>query len=126
MVCARCSFVVTEDRLRHQYYQLSQKYVDQLVSSEVIDIDGVLDVIGQLEKALSNLLTPIIDQAIGLVKKAAQIISKPREKQEHYVIAFNALAASLEKIDTAVTPTGTSKQFVYKLTGCAKLLKEPL
>ncbi|CDJ64974.1 hypothetical protein, conserved [Eimeria necatrix] len=94
-----------EDRLRHQYYQLSQKYVDQLVSSEVIDIDGVLDVIGQLEKALSNLLTPIIDQAIGLVKKAAQIISKPREKQEHYVIAFNALAASLEKIDTAVTPT---------------------
>ena len=101
-----CCAANTEERLRHQYSQLTQKYIDQLISAEVIGIEGIIDIIRRLENTLGTLITPLIDQALGLVKKATQVIARPRKKKERFLFAFDALSASLDRIDTSVTPTG--------------------
>lgn len=99
----------SEERMRHQYSQLSQKYVDQLVYDELVDIEGILDLIGGLENILATLLTPMLDRALELAKKATRVFSKPRRKEKHFLFAFNALAASLDKIDSDQLPAGTQE-----------------
>ena len=111
MFVGECS---AEERLRHQYSQLSQKYVEQLISDEVIDTEGVLAVIDQLENMLSTLLSPLVDEALGLVKKVTRVFTKPRPNKEHYLIAFNALAASLNSINIAEIPKGTHQLSSHK------------
>ncbi|KAL8450401.1 hypothetical protein Emag_003247 [Eimeria magna] len=94
-----------EKRMRDQYHLLSRKYVAELVSDELIGIDGVLDMIGALESMLSSMLTPLIDRALGLVKKVTKVFSKTRHKKRHFLFAFDALAAALEKLPAREPPS---------------------
>ncbi|OEH77210.1 hypothetical protein cyc_05571 [Cyclospora cayetanensis] len=59
-----------EERFRLQYSQLLEKYTEQLVSEKVIDMEGVLDIIGQLEKMLGSMVTPLVDRVMGLLAGA--------------------------------------------------------
>ncbi|XP_026192221.1 uncharacterized protein LOC34621907 [Cyclospora cayetanensis] len=88
-----------EERFRLQYSQLLEKYTEQLVSEKVIDMEGVLDIIGQLEKMLGSMVTPLVDRVMGLVRKAQGVFSSQHDTNEHFLIDFNGLAESLEAVD---------------------------
>ncbi|KAL8443452.1 hypothetical protein Emed_006807 [Eimeria media] len=98
------SKAIKEKRMRDQYHLLARKYVAEVVSDELIGIDGVLDMIGALESMLSSMMTPLIDRALGLVTKITKIFSKTRHRKRHFLFAFDALAAALEKLPAQETP----------------------
>ncbi|KAL8425482.1 hypothetical protein Efla_002603 [Eimeria flavescens] len=95
-----------EKRMLHQYHLLSQKYVDELLPGDLISIDGVLSMIGALESMLATLMTPLVDRAWGLVMKAAHIFSKKRQAEKHFLFAFDAMTAALDRAHSReTTPT---------------------
>lgn len=109
-----------EKRIRQQYFLQSQKYIEHFVSDELVNIDGVLDLIGALENKLATLVTPLIDTTLAFVKKATRLFTKKQQPRRHFLIDFDALATSLEKIDVEEALTGKSKSLVKPTRNLAR------